>query len=78
MNFKSVLTSKYRAQFSNRRSHSPFYPISMLFVVFSINLRGKSESSFSFTRDLLAITPSRLKSENRFSIIYELKLVFLN
>ena len=55
----------------------------MLFVVFSINLRGKSESfeSFSFTRDFLAITPSRLKSENRFQkfrIIYELKLVFLN
>ena len=55
----------------------------MLFVVFSINLRRKSESfeSFSFTRDLLAITPSRLKSENRFQkfrIIYELKLVFLN
>ena len=51
---QSVLTSKYRTQFSNRRSNSLSYPISMPSAVFSINLREKSESfeSYSSTSDL--------------------------
>ena len=53
MNFKSVMSSKHPTQFSNRRSNSLSYPISMPSVVFFINLREKSESfeSYSSTSD---------------------------
>ena len=66
MNFKSVHTSKDRAQFSNRRSNSLSYPISITSVVFSINLRGKSDSfeSYFSTGDLFELYAMTLKLDN--------------
>ena len=68
MNFKSVLTSKHRTQFSNKRSNSLSYPISMPSVVFSINLSGKSQSfeSYFSTRDLFELDAMTLKLKNNF------------
>ena len=66
MNLKSVVTSKDRTQFWNRWSNSLSFPKYMPFVVFSINLREKSESfeSYFSTRDLFGQYAMTLNLEN--------------
>ena len=66
MNLKSVVTSKDRTQFWNRWSNSVSFPKYMQLVVFSINLREKSESfeSYFSTRDLFGQYAMTLNLEN--------------
>ena len=68
MDFKSVPTLKHLTQFSNLRSNSLSFPISMPSVVFFIYLREKSEpfESYSSTSDHFTRYAVTLTLENNF------------